>query len=193
MNVIDRKTGENNYVSTEGYQVYLMLELMKCKGLIDEDEAYDLAWGIALKEYERFSQSKFNVDTETEYGCIEDYLKTKQTTPVSFDILSNENLLITCNDAEQLKELIEKYPDERELLQELLESSGYLGNDWYCLWDVGLTQAPVVAMGMLTGMVEGTEEDDFENIWWYPNYQVSNFAEILLEKGSVEFVRAKNN
>jgi hypothetical protein len=172
-----------------GYQIYLMLELAKVHNIIDEDESYDLAWDDATNLYKGFQKSSFDIDTEPEYECIEKYIKTRQNTPVSFDILPNKNLLITCNDAEELKELIEKYSDERELLQELLEVSGYLGNDWYCLWDVGLTEAPVVGYGMF----EVEDETDFENIWWYPNYQVSNFAEILLEKGNVEFVSAENN
>ncbi len=60
-----------------GYEIYLMIELAKCHGLIEKDLEYDLAWDEGNKLYVEFTKSEFNIDTESEYDCIEKFLNKK--------------------------------------------------------------------------------------------------------------------
>ncbi|MFV2015403.1 MAG: molybdopterin-dependent oxidoreductase, partial [Candidatus Heimdallarchaeota archaeon] len=53
-----------------GYEIYLMIELAKCHGLIVHEQEYDLAWNEGKEFYVEFTKSEFNIDTEPEYDCI---------------------------------------------------------------------------------------------------------------------------
>ncbi|HSE99803.1 MAG TPA: hypothetical protein VLA48_02815 [Nitrososphaeraceae archaeon] len=85
----------------------------------------------------------------------------------------------------ELKELIENSGDERDLLTTLLDDSGYIGNDWYSLYDVGLTEAPIVAYGSWSE--DDGETMDYEQMWIFNDYNIYNFAEILLKEKKVIF------
>lgn len=87
---------------------------------------------------------------------------------------------------EELKELIENSRDERDLLTTLLDEGKFLGNDWYSLYDVGLTEAPAIGRGSFYMDEEETVED-YTDVWFYPDYMISSFAEILLRDKKVIF------
>jgi len=106
---------------------------------------------------------------------------------INLNITIGGNLCIELNKGakEELKELIENGRDERDLLTTLLDDSGYIGNDWYSLYDVGLTEAPIVAYGSWSE--DDGESMDYEQMWIYNDYNISSYAEILLKKGKVIF------
>ena len=61
----------------DGYEIYLMIELAKCHGLITHELEYDLAWNEGCGLYVEFTKSEFNVDENSEYDCIENFLNQK--------------------------------------------------------------------------------------------------------------------
>jgi len=61
-----------------GYSIYLMIELAKCHGLIVHEQEYDTTWNEGCKLYNEFEESEFDVDTESEYDCIEKFLNKKE-------------------------------------------------------------------------------------------------------------------
>ena len=63
-----------------GYEIYLMIELAKCHGLIIHELEYDRAWDEGKQLYVEFTKSEFNVDTMSEYDCIEKFLNKKKKT-----------------------------------------------------------------------------------------------------------------
>jgi hypothetical protein len=93
---------------------------------------------------------------------------------------------------EEIQEAINKYPDERVALNSLMDQAGYIGNDWYCLFNVGLTEAPVVAYGA-TQYDEDGYPIDFESIYYYGNYMLENCLEYLIENRSVEFKKLEKD
>lgn len=57
--------------------------------------------------------------------------------------------------------------------------------------DIGaLTDAPIIGT---SDFKEGSEADDGDKVWWYPDYAVSSFAEVLIETGKVVFTAAPEN
>jgi hypothetical protein len=58
----------------DGYSVYMMLHLAKDMGRIAEDQPLDIEWEEAERMYADFEYSKYDVDTQSEYCCIVDYL-----------------------------------------------------------------------------------------------------------------------
>lgn len=104
------------------------------------------------------------------------------------------NLLITLDDGEEARqdliEIIERAGDTDTILTDLLDASGYLGNNW-CETTGALTEAPILAYGLIYDEDEEIDEPiDYEKVWWYPDYQISSFAEELLTKGKVVFKKA---
>jgi hypothetical protein len=97
----------------------------------------------------------------------------------------NGSLKIVANDKELLAEYLEKFPDDREFLFEILEQSGYIGNDWHCVMNAGLTEAPVIGYGAIRDDDGGL--DSYETIWYYPYYQQYHFGQSLIEQGFVYF------
>lgn len=74
-------------------------------------------------------------------------------------------------------------------LDDMLDQLGFLGNAKLFGIDpvnVGaLTDAP-----MLSDAIDLQDDGSIVvlgNVWWYPNYQVEDFAERLIERGSVTF------
>lgn len=62
----------------KGYNIYLMIELAKCHGLIVHELEYDTAWAEGQVLYSKFEKSEFNVDTESEYDCINSFLDEEE-------------------------------------------------------------------------------------------------------------------
>jgi hypothetical protein len=74
-------------------------------------------------------------------------------------------------------------------LDQMLDSFGFIGNGR--LWGISpehvgaLTEAP-----MLSDDVEHDDAGDVHvrgKVWWFPNYQVEDFAQTLLDRGRVTF------
>lgn len=101
----------------------------------------------------------------------------------------NGNLKIILNDKEELETILERASNTDAIVTDLLDGSGYLGNDWHEPQSIGLTEAPAIAFGAIYNDTENdnVEAEDYEKIWYFPFYMLHSFAEILLEKGEVEF------
>lgn len=118
---------------------------------------------------------------------------------MKLEILQNGQLCISLEggaDNEAISDLLACHGgDDRGLAAELLEDTGWSPNGRLYLVapeDIGaLTDSPIFADRMDhddTGRVR-----EVGNVWWFPNYQVENFAEKLLAEGSVCFVAAPEN
>ncbi len=68
-------TTKANYM--DGYGIFLMIELARLIGLIDQNLEYDLTWEMGQNLYKDYSVSKFNDTYEPEYECMTKYLKNK--------------------------------------------------------------------------------------------------------------------
>lgn len=102
------------------------------------------------------------------------------------------NLLITLDDGaeEDLREIIERAFNTDAILTDLLDASGYLGNNWFETTGV-LTNAPIIAYGAIYDEDEEIDMPiDYEKIWYYSDYMISSFAEKLLNEGKVIFKKA---
>lgn len=102
------------------------------------------------------------------------------------------NLLITLDDGaeEDLREIIERASNTDAILTDLLDASGYLGNNW-CETTGALTEAPILAYGLIYDEDEEIDEPiDYEKVWYYSEYQIKSFAEELLNEGKVIFKKA---
>jgi hypothetical protein len=110
---------------------------------------------------------------------------------ITLNITIGGNLLIELQKGakEELKELIEKEGDERNILATLLEDSGYIGNDWHTVEGV-LTEAPIIGFGCIFEDDEADFPTDYEKVWSYNDYMVKNFAEELLTNKKVIFKKA---
>jgi len=96
-------------------------------------------------------------------------------------------------DLDMLQDIKDLYEgDDIVSLYEFLDNFGYSTNGY--LWgimpeDVGaLTGAP-----MLSDDVEYTDDGNIVvsgNVWWYPDYAVSNWLDVLIKNGSVVFTKA---
>jgi hypothetical protein len=83
----------------------------------------------------------------------------------------------------ELKEILSKATNTDAILSELLDISGYLGNDWHEALGV-LTEAPIIAYGAI---YEDENIIDYDKVWYYPNYMTTSFAEVLLKDKRVIF------
>jgi len=61
-----------------GYNIYLMIELAKCHGIIPTEQEYDTTWKQGEELYYEFQGSRFDVDNEPEYECINEFLDDKE-------------------------------------------------------------------------------------------------------------------
>lgn len=114
-------------------------------------------------------------------------LKTKIMITLNITIGGNLCIELDKGAKEELKELIENSRDERSLLTTLLDDSGYIGNDWYSLYDVGLTEAPIIAYGAIHNDELSEYPDDYEQMWIFNDYMLRSFAEELLKNKKVIF------
>jgi hypothetical protein len=82
---------------------------------------------------------------------------------------------------------------DHEVLASLLDYFGFLGNAVYMPImpaDVGaLTDAPMFT-DELNHLDDG-KPDVTGQVWWYPNYQVKSFSEVLRTEGRVTFTLSK--
>lgn len=62
-------------MNTNGYSIFLMVELARCFGLIEPKLEYDRTWEMGKDLYEQFEDSKFNDENESEYQCIHNFLE----------------------------------------------------------------------------------------------------------------------
>jgi hypothetical protein len=62
------------------YNVFLMIELAKEKGIIDKELEYDLMWETGLGLIKEFTGSKFDRNTEPLYECIVAFLNEQPKT-----------------------------------------------------------------------------------------------------------------
>jgi hypothetical protein len=116
--------------------------------------------------------------------------------PIKLTILSNGDLEIAVDDREEFEDiLLREFNDERHYLLELMDSAGYIGNDWDCLFDIGLTEMPAIGQGAIY-----PEDEDFdgqpidcENLWYFPEYMLSSYLEILKEEGKIIFTGHEDN
>lgn len=114
---------------------------------------------------------------------------------MQFEKLPNDNLVLIMEpqDADEVAELLRKTTHmDHGFLADLLEYARWPGNGMLYQvqpeWVGALTDAPIL-----------TDEMDYEDdgtvavkgrIWWYPQYETSAFAEVLLEHGRVVFQQA---
>ena len=61
-------------MNATGYQIFLMVELARLVGLIEQQLEYDTSWEMGEKLYSEFEKSKYNDSFEPEYECIENFL-----------------------------------------------------------------------------------------------------------------------
>lgn len=105
---------------------------------------------------------------------------------MKFEILSNGTLQISteAEDAESISDIKERCGgDDMAFLHEMLEFTGWEANS-----RLHLVQPETV--GALTDAVLHHEDglvDVIGPVWWYPNYMVTNFADVLISEGKVMF------
>ncbi len=57
-----------------GYEIFLMVELARIKGIIPKELEYDLTWEKGIELYNEFYASTFNDESKGEHECIEAFL-----------------------------------------------------------------------------------------------------------------------
>ncbi len=102
---------------------------------------------------------------------------------IKFTVLDNTDLRITIDNRNDFLDILSRrYCDERHYLSDMMDDSGYTGNDWDCLYNIGLTEAPAVGQGAIYPK-EGKENDgypiDYKNCWYFENYMLHDYIEIL--------------
>ena len=103
--------------------------------------------------------------------------------------LENGNLKIVLSDKDELIDLRAKPLFDNGLLGEILETSRYIGNDWHVPKCIGLTEAPAIGYGQIQDENDENEfSDDYEKVWFYPDYMISDFSEVLLNENEVIFL-----
>ena len=58
------------------YYIYVTLHLMECQGY-GAGYACDELWDMATEWYQAFLKSKYNVETKSEYDCIEEFISSE--------------------------------------------------------------------------------------------------------------------
>lgn len=107
---------------------------------------------------------------------------------------ANGNITFTVGDSrEDLEDIKDRVGgDDVQFLREMMDMTGWLGNAVF-------TPIRPEHVGALTDAPMFTDVADYEDdgslnvvgdIWWFPNYQVENFAQILLDNGEVTFTLA---
>ena len=59
------------------YYIYVTLHLLECSSESFAQESCDTKWDIASEVYAKFLGSKYNVETKSEYDCIENFLSSE--------------------------------------------------------------------------------------------------------------------
>ena len=61
----------------DSYGVFCMADRLVYKGISKLDDGLDIVWEEAVGEYNKFLNSKYNVDTKSELDCIDEYLNNE--------------------------------------------------------------------------------------------------------------------
>jgi hypothetical protein len=116
---------------------------------------------------------------------------------IELAVLDNGNLEIAIVDREEFEVIIAReFDDERACLYDLMDNSRYIGNDWHCLYEIGLTEAPAIGQGAV--YPENENENDglpvnYENFWYFPDYMILSYLEVLEKEGKVVFTGHSDN
>lgn len=114
---------------------------------------------------------------------------------ITLTVLDNADLKISVDDRKEFEDICSKhFCDERLYLDEMLDSAGYIGNNWECAFYIGFSEAPAIAQGLIYS--ENNDDgypEDYENLWYFKNYMIDSYIEILQETGEVIFSRHIDN
>lgn len=111
-----------------------------------------------------------------------------------FTTLPNGNLEITMEpaDKDEIQELVDKNPDDRNFMVDLMEYTGWSPNGQLYVVDAkdvgGLTDAPILTDDMT--IEENGDISVHGTVWWYPNYAVTHCGKELLSTGRTVFTVA---
>ena len=118
---------------------------------------------------------------------------------INLNILNNGDLEITVNDREEFESVLQReYQDERAYLSDLMDNARYIGNDWHCPSCIGLTEAPAIGQGAIYSENEDDNFNDglpvdYENLWYFSDYMILSYLEILTIEGKVIFTGHPDN
>ena len=116
---------------------------------------------------------------------------------INLNVLESGDLEIAVTDREEFEDVLRHdFRDERHYLAHLMESARYIGNDWDCPYCIGLTEAPAIGQGAIYAEDEKYNDGlpiDYENLWYFPNYMVFSYLEILEKEGRVIFTGHSEN
>jgi hypothetical protein len=116
---------------------------------------------------------------------------------IKLRILDNGDLEIAVGDREEFEAILARdFNDERAYLAEMLDSARYLGNDWHCACNIGLTEAPAIGQGAVYPENDRDFDGipiDYENLWYYPCYMILSYMEILNTEGKIIFTGHTDN
>lgn len=77
-----------------GYQIFVMIELARIAGVIENGIEYDTTWNLGEKLFSEFQGSEFDDDKEPEYECMEKFLS-------AYNQKEFEAFLLTCEKVEE--------------------------------------------------------------------------------------------
>ncbi|GAB6013559.1 hypothetical protein [Viscerimonas tarda] len=115
---------------------------------------------------------------------------------IELTVLDNGDLEIAVSNREEFQDIInKKIHDERAYLAELMENSRYIGNDWWYACNIGLTEAPAIGQGAIFPEDENYDGEpaDYENLWYFPDYAIKSYLEILQTEGKIVFTGHPDN
>jgi hypothetical protein len=115
---------------------------------------------------------------------------------IELNIQPDGDLKISICDKEEFENILSReYSDERAYLCDLMDSARYTGNDWHCPFYIGLTEAPAIGQGALYPEDEAYDglPVDYENLWYFSDYMIKSYLEILEKEGSVVFTGHPDN
>jgi hypothetical protein len=116
---------------------------------------------------------------------------------IKLNILDNGDLKIAVDDKEDFENILAReFNDERIYLYDLMDNARYIGNDWYCPSCIGLTEAPAIGQGAIYPEDENENDGlpvDYENLWYFTDYMIKSYLEILEKDGKVIFTGHSDN
>lgn len=110
---------------------------------------------------------------------------------LTLESLKNGELKISMTN--EGKELIEENYQQKtndQIWSELIDCPSLGGSDVWVNQMIGLTNAPNICIGAIwseSGQLDFDWPLDFESIWYYPDYQIKDELEELLQNGFVIF------
>ncbi len=115
---------------------------------------------------------------------------------INLEQLENKNLklVLTEEGREKLEDLIKEEKIELEILEDLLEYNSCNGQITFVLPnEIGALTDSIILSTDYEYKNEESEERNYYNIFWFPNYMVVNLAEKLLEDGQLIFTNSNNS